>query len=435
VKFRCGTSGAVTVKITAKDLAGNSSEITQDFPAAGASQTSTAFAPPDLSSPSVTPNPAGGAPPAGGGIIPVQNTGSSASSLLPAPDLTGGAGPIAPPISPPISPPVFPAVTPPPTPPSTQPAQPVSAPNPADQQPAPSRESSVYPPVVPAVGAHSVGGTGGATDVQQPLPTVDPKAPSGGALATQGSGGSGGWSAAPPSDAPRAQVINYSRFDIGYDLEQRGPSGISRIDLWVTRDGGQTWRLWDRPDGKNGLVRVTLDVQQNAQQLEGAYGFKLVPVSGAGLSERAPVAGDTPDMRVILDVTPPQLTMYWPVSDPNNPDTLIIKWQATDKNFGDDPITLEWSESAAGPWHPIAASDPVVQATAVSAPVVKRLANTGQYGWRVPPGTPPRVYLKATARDAAGNVTERVTQEPITVDLTKPRARISGIVQPSGPHQ
>jgi hypothetical protein len=43
------------------------------------------------------------------------------------------------------------------------------------------------------------------------------------------------------------------------------------------------------------------------------------------------------------------------------------------------------------------------------------------------------VYLKATACDAAGNVTERVTRDPETVDLTKPRARISGIVPPALP--
>jgi hypothetical protein len=138
-------------------------------------------------------------------------------------------------------------------------------------------------------------------------------------------------------------------------------------------------------------------------------------------------------MRVVLDVTPPQLDLFPPASDPSNPDTLLIQWKATDRNFGDDPITLEWSESATGPWHPIASTggnDPVVQATALATPTPKRLPNSGQYGWRVPAGTPAHVYLKATARDAAGNVTEKVTRDPITVDLTKPRAKISGIVPP-----
>jgi hypothetical protein len=242
------------------------------------------------------------------------------------------------------------------------------------------------------------------------------------------------WTAPPGPEAARAQVINYPRFDLGFDLEQRGPSGISRVDLWVTRDEGRSWQKWSQHDGKGGAVRVALDVRENTQ-LEGHYGFKLVPVSGAGLSEREPAAGDTPDMRVVLDVTPPQIDLFPPLSDPNTPDSLVIQWKATDRNFGDDPITLEWCESPAGPWKPLAsnANDPVVQATSMSTPVARRLANTGQYVWRVPAGVPARVYLKATARDSAGNVKEVVTREPILVDLTKPRAKISGIVPPVAP--
>ena len=39
----------------------------------------------------------------------------------------------------------------------------------------------------------------------------------------------------------RAQSINYLAFDLGYEVETRGPSGISRLDLWVTRDDGKSW--------------------------------------------------------------------------------------------------------------------------------------------------------------------------------------------------
>ena len=125
---------------------------------------------------------------------------------------------------------------------------------------------------------------------------------------------SGTWSGTNAPEGPRAQVISYPRFDLGFDLEQRGPSGISRVDLWVTRDDGRSWHKWSQHDGKNGIVRVTLDVQQNPQ-LEGTYGFRLVPVSGAGLSEREPVADAAPDLRVVLDMTPPQLALFPPEPD------------------------------------------------------------------------------------------------------------------------
>jgi hypothetical protein len=406
VKFPCGTGEAVAVRITAADVAGNRTEVTKDFPAAGAAQPTTA-----LSSPGATATPAGGVPPAG--------TGVGAITITPPTDITpiGPASPVAPgPVAPaapaaPVPPPVAAA---PPMMPLVQPVPPPAA------------------PVVP-ITPYQPPAAGPAPGTMQPLATVDPKAPP--APPTHGTAPVGAWSGASPTvEVTRAQAINYPRFDLGFDLEQRGPSGISRVDLWVTRDEGKSWQKWSQHDGKGGAVRVALDVRENAQ-LEGNYGFRLVPVSGAGLSEREPAPGDAPDLRVVLDVTPPQVDLFPPVSDPNSPDTLILQWKATDRNFGDDPITLEWGESPAGPWKPVASAggDPVVQATAVAAPVVKRLANTGQFGWRVPAGVPARVYLKATARDAAGNVKEVVTREPILVDLTKPRAKINGIVPPVSP--
>ncbi|QJW93000.1 hypothetical protein [Frigoriglobus tundricola] len=353
----------------------------------------------------LAPVPPGPLPPVG----PAPAGGPAPAPVNPGP-VTQAVGP-----APSASPPVIQTPPAPPAPPVQQPPSYQPTP-PAVQYQQPPQP---YQPPVP-------GGSGGPT----PLPTVDPKAPPAGQPTNVTPPGA--WTgAAPATDLPRAQIINYARFDLGFDLEQRGPSGISRVDLWVTRDEGKSWAKWSQHDGKGGAVRVALDVRENANQLEGNYGFRLVPVSGAGLSEREPAAGDSPDMRVVVDVTPPQIDLFPPASDPNTPDTLVIQWRATDRNFGDDPITLEWSDAPAGPWKPIASAgnDPVVQTTAINAPVAKRLANTGQYAWRVPAGIPPRVYLKATARDSAGNVKEVVTRDPILVDLTKPRAKISGIVQ------
>ena len=411
VKFPCGTKDATAVKITAVDIAGNKTEVTKEFPAAAAPQPMTALSSPGANG-AETPN-----------TNTNTNTGMGTGPITPQPptDLT-------PPITPgPIAP--MPPITPQPAPPVYTP--PVHAPS-VHTPPVYTQPSVPLTPYTPPanVGTDSGGGL-------QPLAVVDPKARP--AVPVQPdatpAGGVGGAPANPTVELTRAQVINYPRFDLGFDLEQRGPSGISRVDLWVTRDDGRSWRKWSQHAGKGGAVRVALDVKEN-QQLEGSYGFRLVPVSGAGLSERAPGAGDAPDMRVVLDLTPPQIDLFLPPPDVNNPppaDTLIIKWQATDRNFGTAPVTLEWSATPTGPWKPIATTgdDPVVQATAVAAPVVRRLPAVGQYGWRVPTGVPARVYIRATARDAAGNVREVVTRDPQLVDLTKPRAKISGIVQPS----
>ena len=180
-------------------------------------------------------------------------------------------------------------------------------------------------------------------------------------------------STSPTVEVSRGQTINYLSFDLGYEVEARGPSGISRVDLWVTRDDGQTWLKWSQADGKGASIRVNLGVPGNPQP-EGAYGFRVVPVSGAGLSEREPSAGDAPDLRVIVDVTPPQLDLFPPVGDPKSTDTLVIQWKATDKNFTEEPITIEWSDKPTGPWQPVAIGGDGVQPATVTAPALNAWA-------------------------------------------------------------
>jgi hypothetical protein len=412
VRFPSGTTSSVTVRVTAVDLAGNRIEAFRDIgPNAATSQTSMSISPgatplpttpiPPAPTTPVVPAGAGGTPIPPPDFGPIPATGST--HPFPAAPMT----PVVPPMTP-VIPPSAPVVPPP---------------------------ASIVPPL---------GGTGlpGMTPFPtQPLPTVDPHPV---VPATSPAGGNSGgpapvavWTGSPGNptsptvEMSRAQFINYLSFDMNYEVESRGPSGISRVDLWVTRDDGKTWLKWSQHDGKAPSVRVNLNVPANPQP-EGTYGFRVVPVSGAGLSEREPVSGDAPDLRVVVDVTAPQLDLFPPVGDPTNPDTLVIQWKAIDKNFGDDPITIEWSDKPTGPWQPAAAASEVVQTGAGSTPQVRRLPNTGSFAWRVPSGLPPRVYLKVTARDAAGNVREVVTRDPILVDLVKPKAKISGIVTPVG---
>jgi hypothetical protein len=380
VRFPAGP-GPITVRVTVCDLAGNKTESTREV---GGTNNVTSLSPP----PGQPAPPAGAMPPP-----PDFNVGPVAPAGMNPPQPGAPTGPIPPAPVPntqvtqnPVAPP---AVSPAPT-------QPIATTEPRS-------------PVVPA-GTPGAGTTGGPTPVAVWTPGNTP--------------------AAPTVELSRAQFVNYLAFDMGYEVESRGVSGISRVDLWVTRDDGRTWMKWSQHDGKQSTVRVNLNVPANPLP-EGAYGFRVVPVSGAGLSEREPAGGDAPDLRVVVDITPPTLDLFPPTGDPTNPDTLVVQWKATDKNFGEDPITIEWSDKPTGPWQPAAAAD-LAQAGTGQPAQARRLPNTGHFAWRVPAGLPPRVHLKVSARDAAGNVKEVVTREPILVDLVKPRAKISGIVAPAG---
>lgn len=223
--------------------------------------------------------------------------------------------------------------------------------------------------------------------------------------------------AAAPVEQPTAQFSRSPRFDLNYTLDS-GASGVARVDLYVTRDEGRSWVRWSQHDGRETPLKVVLDTRFN-KEVEGDYGFALVPVSGAGLSDGAPTAGTAPELKVRVDTTAPVIKVYAPTADPNNKAALMLNWEATDKNFGRDPIAVEYAEAPQGPWKSVTGTD---------GPSPARIENSGSYSWQPPLNlATPKVYLRFSAWDQAGNKSEVVTPQPILVDLTKPKARIQGI--------
>lgn len=451
-KFKPATTGPIVVQVVAEDKVGN-----QGFAAKELAASTVAS--------SVVPT-AGASPTTPKATLPE-------GSALPPPSLPNGAGPAMPAPSSPLPPPNFemPTNTPPPSlPPASAPMAPASvtpmntAPMPVMPAPGPAVPPSAatapapFPPTPPASSQGSgpapttVPPTAGPAVGQQlptasstspaPLPVVDPNAarPNWNTPPLNPVSGEAPLAAAPPS-----QPIRFTRFDLDYHLDN-GPSGVSRVDLYVTRDEGRTWMKWSEHDGRQSPLKVVLDLPFN-QQREGDYGFRLVPVSGAGLSDGAPPSGTPPELRVNVDITPPIIRPFMPTADPNQRNTLTLLWEATDKNFGPTPIAIEWSESPMGPWKAVNAPDvapsfpagagaplPVAgapQPVAPTAPAL-RLPNTGSYAWQLPSNmTTHKVYLKFSAWDAAGNKSEVVTQSPVMVDLVKPKGRILGITAPS----
>ncbi len=369
-RFKPGTAGPVAVQVTTQDLAGNPGSATQEVPAGMTAGYVAPASPPKAERPTATP-------------------ARSPDGPLPPPSLSnlGSGGP--------LPPPNIPGAGSTPTP---------AAPTPA-VAPTPAPSTSTPPPAAPA-----------------PFPVAD--------AGPQPIAVGAGYNPAPPAASPPAntQYINFLRFDLNYQLES-GPSGVSRIDLYVTRDEGRTWTRWSQHDGRESPLHVVLDTRFN-QQPEGDYGFRLVPISGAGLTEGAPAPGTPPDLRVHVDVTPPMIKVFAPTADPHQRNTLVLHWEATDRNFGRDPIAIEWSEQPTGPWKPVAGDGlGVVSAVGQPAAVSNRIPNTGSYAWALPATlTTHKVYLKFTAWDVAGNCSEVVTPSPVLVDLTKPHVKIQGIV-------
>jgi hypothetical protein len=209
----------------------------------------------------------------------------------------------------------------------------------------------------------------------------------------------------PRGSLPPLQVVNTPQLNIDYVVEKVGPSGLGRVELWLTQDDGRTWRLFAEDTDLKPPITVELPGP-------GVYGFTLLVKSRAGLGARPPQTGEPPQMRVELDTEPPVAQLYAPETDPRQRGALMLSWNATDRNLAASPITLQWAERAEASWQTIAAD----------------LPNTGRHSWQLPPNLPYKVYLRLIVRDTAGNTSIAETSEPVLVDLSEPEARIKGLV-------
>jgi hypothetical protein len=201
--------------------------------------------------------------------------------------------------------------------------------------------------------------------------------------------------------APVHRLVNTRRIALGYEVKNVGPSGVSNVEVWSTRDG-RTWKKYESvPQGRSPL---TVEVPE-----EGLYGFTLVARNGAGSGKRPPRAGDVPQVSVEVDLTRPAVRLLGAEPEVGADDRrLVVSWRASDRNLGPRPITLAYAEQAEGPWEPIAAG----------------LENTGRYAWKLPAGAPPRFLLRVEATDLAGNVGVAQTPAPILMDQSQPEVSI-----------
>ena len=77
-----------------------------------------------------------------------------------------------------------------------------------------------------------------------------------------------------------------------------GSSGVAKVELWGTRDGGRHWANFGADNDNRSPLVVSVDG-------EGLYGFRVVIQSGNGLSGQPPRDGDLPEVWIGVDLTKP----------------------------------------------------------------------------------------------------------------------------------
>jgi hypothetical protein len=218
--------------------------------------------------------------------------------------------------------------------------------------------------------------------------------------------------------APLRHVVNSKRIVLNFEVTDVGPSGLSAVEVWHTRDGKEWFKLEPPVKAKAGVAGLEKSGKAYLIEVdkEGTYGFTLLARSGVGLAHQPPVPGDLPQVWVTVDLTRPVVRLLGVTPGARGKSqTVTVRWQASDAHLSSDPITLSYAEQETGPWHTLAAG----------------LPNTGRYEWQVPAGTPARFLLRVEAVDEANNVGRVQTPRPVLLDPSRPNVSILG-VEPSG---
>src|SRR5262249_36361816 len=212
--------------------------------------------------------------------------------------------------------------------------------------------------------------------------------------------------------AGNVRKVNSTRISLNYKVDDVGPSGLSVVEVWMTRNT-QDWRRF--AEEKPQKTPLVVDVPG-----EGRYGFTLLAKSGVALGEQPPRPGEQPQVWVEVDLTRPSVTdLHVVVGRGADTGRLFITWRASDKNLSQRPMSLFYSDRPDGEWKPV--------------PDATGIENTGRFVWNLPPtGVPYKFYVRVEALDEAGNVGEAKTPDFVKVDLSLPRARVIGI-EPAKP--
>jgi hypothetical protein len=204
----------------------------------------------------------------------------------------------------------------------------------------------------------------------------------------------------PALPAGATQLVGARVFDLDYQVEEVGPSGVSAVELFVTEDGGRQWFRYGPDD--DARSPVTIEVPG-----DGSYGFAVRARNGLGFSDLPPQPGQLPEIVVVVDQTAPVIELSTPAVTVNGNGQIAASWRVSDPHAADSPVRLEQAPGPDGPW----------------TTVFDWQSDPGSHQWPIQSDTPGQLYLRLLARDAAGNIGFAQNSQPLIVDTRKPVAR------------
>jgi hypothetical protein len=206
-----------------------------------------------------------------------------------------------------------------------------------------------------------------------------------------------------PAGSVQRQFINTTRASLDYRIDQVGPSGVGKVEVWVTADQGANWKRHCEDTDLRSPAEFDLPG-------DGLYGVRVIVTNGNGFGGRPPMPGEQPQMWIEVDTLPPTVQLK-EMQPSTNGGTIDLRWTANDKNLAPEPINLFFATRREGPWQPVA----------------RGLKNEGMYRWTFPRDMGPQFFVRLEAMDMAGNVARCEPPNAIVLDMTEPKASVLGV--------
>jgi hypothetical protein len=176
-------------------------------------------------------------------------------------------------------------------------------------------------------------------------------------------------------------------FTLKFEIRDLIP--VEPVELWVTTDGGQTWKKaseagvgveWLSVDGQKQRVRVKVPT-------DGTYGFYPQLKDAVSWTMEAPKAGQAPTVRVKVGAA-----TTTPINGP-----VILQPRKDDEVPADTVIVIRW---AADGYEAVTLS---VVVGGKESEIAKDLPARGSVEWRTPPGDGDRITIRLMAKPKTGS--------------------------------
>lgn len=218
--------------------------------------------------------------------------------------------------------------------------------------------------------------------------------------------------AAPPKAPAREYTTQPTRT---IALAETNAAQIASVALYVTDDGGRTWRKDQElpvSEGATALPTFTF-----AAPRDGAFGLWTVATRRDGSAEAAPVAGAAPKLELVVDRAAPALDLLDATLGgvSGGQATLALSWKIADPNLAAEPVSIELSTDQ-GRTFAARHSGAATGTTALNVPVDAATVE---------------LQVRVIARDLAGNVltsAARAVPLPVEARPADPEAALAAAV-------